>query len=193
MKNIQIALTALLLTLVLSCNSQRDKAKEMIIKRDNLPSNETMDLVKRYIKQASCIPVGFQFYNAENKKMLDELISKGVIIVTETTEDVNGCQMTLEKVTLTDEGKKYLIREEAANSERMFGEKSAHYVIKTNELAFGEVTGIQEFEAFKAVEASYTLIKANYTPFGKPATNTVVQMKATFAIFDDGWHINPKN
>jgi len=181
---------------MVSCTNKNlslGKAKDMIATRDKLPAAETVDLPKQYVKQAACIVVNSHFYSGEDKQWLDRLQQQGLITLTEVNQNNGNCQMVLETVVLTETGRKYLVGEEGANPDRFFGEKSAHYLMKTNDLTISGVTGIQVFEQLKHAEAKYTLVRTNFTPFGTSVNRQPETRTAGFSLFDDGWHIEPNN
>lgn len=184
---------ALAIMLICSCNSNdlsRQKAAELISKQQKLPVTQTF-VLGSYFKSsrsdpasgpfgmtAACLVSGGGEDYSEVKQVLTELQSKGLITVGERTDKNGECNYIYATTTLTDEGKKYLVKESDGTHE-----------VKIYDLAFGEVTGIQINEQLKIAEADYTLKIINITPFGKNISTVPIYRKATFALFDDGWRI----
>jgi len=116
---------------------------------------------------------------SDKKEMLDELQTKHLITVNESTTREGECTYLWAGVVLTDEGKKYLL-----------GETDGQYVVRVCEIAFDGVTGIQEHEQSKVAVADFTLKRINITPFGENISQASFSRQATFSLFDDGWRIN---
>jgi hypothetical protein len=122
---------------LLSCGKDlsRDDAKELIIQKINLPQTETLKIEGTYFvsQQGRQVTSIEQPYFSQYRTMLEGLQSKGLITINLANEDdqASGIYFTWAYVTLTDEGKKYLISESNGN-----------YEVKTSEITFGEVTGI---------------------------------------------------
>ena len=167
------------------CNSNnlsRSKAKNLIVKAYGLPHSESVELIKEYYVSQHSSGWSTGLISSErysdHKKELDELQSKGVITVGDTTHYGNDIDFTYALIKLTDEGKKYLIRDD--------GDK---FILKACEVVFGEITGIQIQEQDKVAEANYTLIRKNITPFGSNDSQGKENRTASFSLFDDGWRI----
>jgi len=75
-------------------------------------------------------------------------------------------------------GKKYLVKE-----------SKGQYEVKSAEIAFGQITGVQMNEQFKVAEADYTLQRINITPFGSSSSNDIMNRQQSFSLYDDGWRI----
>lgn len=176
---------------LLSCskNLSREKAEVLIIKKFNLPRTETMQIkktyyVKNYSLGTGFCPVGIYSGSSENmysnyKQLIEGLQSNGMVLVKEDKRIENSICWIWADVSLTDEGKKYLVNE-----------SDKQYELKTCEIVFGEITGIQIQEQFKVAEVNYTLIRKNITPFGSNISKEHETRSASFSLFDDGWRIN---
>lgn len=179
-KNLPIAILPLFLFLF-SCSNDlsRDKAKDLIVQKYNLPQTETVKLGKSYLKKYQNLN---GIYNETGysgaKEKLDALLSQGLITIGESQSGTIGYGlMFYATVMLTDEGKKYLIKEDEKD-----------YEMKSNEIAFGEITGIQVNE--KSAEVDYTLQRVNFTPFGNSSSKDIMTERQFFALYDDGWRIS---
>lgn len=175
---------ALATMLLCSCSNDlsRQKAAELISRHQKLPAIETIQLGKRVLKDSRhdswgvCLNIGDKYSDVKGR--LDELQAKGLISIGENQQHEGQCNYLWATVELTDEGKKYLVKD-----------ADGEYQIKVCEVTFGEITGIQIHEQFKVAEADYTLRKINLTPFGSNISTVPMNRKATFALFDDGWRI----
>lgn len=172
--------------LICSCSNDlsRQKAAELISKQQKLPTIETIQLGKSYLKESRhdswgvCMVIGDKYSDSGVKERLDGLQAKGLISIGEKKQHDGECNYVWATVELTNEGKKYLVKD-----------ADGEYQIKVNELTFGEITGIQIHEQFKVAEAGYTLRRINITPFGSSISTVPINRNATFALFDDGWRI----
>jgi hypothetical protein len=83
-------------------------------------------------------------------------------------------------VTLSDEGKKYVLKETPST-----------YTVKLWDTDVDKVTGIQETEQSKTSLVGYTVTNKNVTPFGINFNDKddTLQKTAYFSLFDDGWRI----
>ncbi|MEK6320241.1 MAG: hypothetical protein AABN33_01020 [Acidobacteriota bacterium] len=177
---------ALATMLLCSCSNDlsRQKAAELIARQQKLPAIETIQLGKSYLKESRhdswgvCMVIGDKYSDSGVKERLDGLQAKGLISIGEKKQHEGECNYVWATVELTDEGKKYLVKD-----------GDGEYQIKVNELTFGEITGIQIHEQFKTAEADYTVRKINLTPFGGNISTAPMNRRATFALFDDGWRI----
>lgn len=191
-----LAASILLVTISIftfSCSSNdlsRSKAAELITKQQKLPLTQTV-VLGSYFKNASSAPASGPFgissaclvsgdgdKYADVEKALAELKSNGLISIGEKTERSGECTYFYATTNLTDEGKKFLVKE-----------SNGIHEVKTCDLNFGEVTGIQIHEQLKTAEVDYTLKVANITPFGKNISTQPIYRKATFTLYDDGWRI----
>ena len=179
--------------LVVSCSSNdlsRQKAAELISRQQKLPVTQTI-VLGSYFKRAwsdpasgafgisaACLVSGGDKTYSDVAQSLAELQSKGLISIGERKDHNGECNYLYATTKLTDEGKKYLVKESGGVHE-----------LKAYDLAFGEVTGIQINEQLKTAEADYTIRVTNITPFGSNIPTAPINRKATFALFDDGWRI----
>jgi hypothetical protein len=178
---------ALATMLICSCSNDlsRQKAAELISKQLELPTIETTQLGKSYLKNswgdpsmmpAVCVVTGDQY--SDVKKRLDELQAKDLIRIGENQQHEGECNYIWATVKLTDEGRKYLVKD-----------TDGAYQLKVDELTFGEITGIQIQEQSKMAVADYTLMRTNITPFGSNLSTTPISRQATFTLYDNGWRI----
>ena len=101
----------------------------------------------------------------------------------ETTQFLIGTTVrtwTSVKVSLTDEGKKYLVQDNGKS-----------YFVNLWETDINEITGIQEMKEAKIAKVDYTISNKNITPFGEIFNdkNQITTMSANFTLYDDGWRI----
>lgn len=168
----------------------RKKAEELIVKALNLPATQTI-VLGSYFKRswsdpasgpfgisAACLVSGGGKDYSDMKQILDEWESKGLISIGEQNDHKGECNFLYATTTLTEGGKKYLIRE-----------SDGVHVVKAYELAFGEITGIQLFKDSNTALADYILKITNITPFGSHFSTQPISRQATFALYDDGWRI----
>lgn len=187
----------IILLLATSCgNLIRGKAKEEIIKNQQLPQSENAELPKKYrifdeLTQYLNVP-GFEYYSVYETK-LKALESMGYIILKEEQYmyDAGGIVgswlIKYMNVELTDKGKKDLI-----------SDNENGYTIKFCDLDFGEVTGMVENKAFNLTEVNYTTVRTNVSEFGKGVkelkggsiTTMSFNHVARFSKYDDGWRIS---
>lgn len=166
----------------------RRKAEELIAKTLNLPATQTM-VLGSYFKRswsdpasgpfgisAACLVSGGDKSYSDMEPILAYFKSKDLISIGERKDHTGECNYLYATTDLTDEGKKNLVKE-----------SGGVHQVKTYDLAFGEITGIQVFEQSKTALADYTLKPTNITPFG--LSPQPVTRQATFALFDDGWRI----
>jgi len=87
---------------------------------------------------------------------------------------------TLVKVSLTDEGKAYLIKE-----------TNDKFKVKLWETDIVDISGVQEMEQEKRAKVDYTISNKNITPFGEKLSNKnkMTQKTIYFSLHDDGWRI----
>jgi hypothetical protein len=124
----------------------------------------------------ACLCSDYDYLKAKSK--LEYLQSIGLITVTEDLP-YGECNVVKVVVSLTSEGRKFFVSE---------GDQKFH--VKTCELCFGEITGIQTQEQLKSAKVNYTLVRKNTTPFGKDISLEPLNYTEIFNLFDDGWRIN---
>ena len=190
MKKLPFLLVSIILLSSCSNNLSRQKAAELISRQQKLPVTQTI-VLGSYFKRAwsdpasgafgisaACLVSGGDKNYSDVAQSLAELQSKGLISIGERKDHNGECNYLYATTKLTDEGKKYLVKESGGVHE-----------LKAYDLAFGEVTGIQINEQLKTAEADYTIRVTNITPFGSNISTAPINRKATFALFDDGWRI----
>ena len=174
-------------------NLSESKAKDLIVKKFNLPQIETKKIIKQYLKsqwgdigffgmEKHCIVVrddNIDVHYDAAKENLDQLVSKGLIGINESTENNDGCHYVWANVVLTEEGRKYYV-----------SESQDAFELKTDEIDFGEITGIQIQEQQKVAYVSYTLKRGNNSPFNNENNQEQLNRSVTFSLYEDGWRIN---
>jgi hypothetical protein len=168
----------------------RKKAQELITKAMNLPATQT-DVLGSYFKRswsdpasgpfgisAACLVSGGARTYQDVEKILVDLQSKGLISIGERKDHQGECNYLYATTSLTEAGKKYLVKE-----------LNGAVQVKTCDAIFGEVTGIQVFEQTKTAVADYTLKVINITPFATNVPAGPISRHATFALYDDGWRV----
>lgn len=186
-KKLNFICSVILLVLFSSCSSklERDKAKEMIISKNQFPKVITDQL--QYGERMSNTSVqGWGIFELEN-----ELVKKNVISFDFVRNEkdflfsysVYDCQLTLE-------GEKYKVNEKTNNEGKTF------YILKLAEENFGDITGIKQSEDNKSATVEYTTVINNVTPFGevmgkqKFTNGKVNNHSVIFSKYDDGWRIS---
>ena len=182
-----------LLTLA-SCRSKasisRDQAAGLIKAKLNLPEIETISLKKEYFKGSRaddegssmptlCIDSVGEDGLASEKPALEALRAKDVISFgKDSAKRKRKCVYLYATVSLTDEGRKHLVRE-----------TSEAYILKAYELNFGEVTGVQVNEQLKQAQVDFTLVVSQITPFARGIPGSPMGRQASFSLYDDGWRM----
>lgn len=166
---------AFLSLILFSCKSNeltREKAKEIIITKNNFPSFQ-----KKEFQTSS-------YHISVNRDVptFEKLQQAGLI-----TYNLDDLYLTAE---FTEKGKEFVVSQE----------RKGYYVdkfvdVKVAILSFGEVTGIQKMSEKNIAEVSYT-VNRTCTPFGQYLFNYsdgVVTQKAIFKQYDDGWRMEANN
>jgi hypothetical protein len=197
MKKVKYLTSVMLLLFVsfffFSCskNLSRSEASVLIMKKYNLPQIESKEINKSYFKNSKYVDycsfpkvsiyIGDRITYSDNENVLIALKEKGLINISETVEQEREYDEdnTYAIVLLTDEGRKYLINE-----------SKEKFIVKTCEITFGEITGIQMQEQVKVAEVNYTLKRINCTPFGNEGSQEIENRTDSFSLLDDGWRIN---
>ena len=173
-----------------ACNKlTRGKAKEEIIKKQQLPQSETVKLNKKFLKDHQfvggfpkvCLTIGIDHFSSYEKKLLD-LQSQGFITLKDD-EYYDDCNDLYTNVLLTEKGKKDLIKED-----------DGIYTIKLCSIEFGDITGIVEYKEFGGADVHYTLKRTDYTDFGKMVNGNkeqpeTIERLANFTKYDNGWRM----
>ena len=170
-----------------SNNLSRGKAEDLIVKKYNVPSIETIKIRKVYLRGETMYSI-----NQGDERIGNDLKSKGLITIVEDNEVTNNgfnryTHWTKMNVVLTLEGKKYFISEHSEQLES--GTIINVYEVKTCDISFGEISGIQEQEQLNVAEVSYNLVRKNITPIGMSynITEGIIEKKDVFTKYDDGW------
>lgn len=179
-----------------SCHKQlkREDAKTMIAASQGYPKQKSFEITKSYIKDVITEGRGVtaligeeEFKETENA--INQFTSLNLLKLDETqqrdvtTQFLLGTTVrtwTSVKVSLTDEGKKYLVKDNGKS-----------YFVRLWETDINEITGIQEMKQSKTAKVDYTISNKNITPFGASFSdkNQVKHLSAYFSLYDDGWRI----
>jgi protein-arginine kinase len=195
MKNL-LPLILLIALIAVSCQKklEREDAKSMIATSKGYPIQKNFEIIKSYIKDVKTEGRGVtaligedQF--KETEKAINQFASLNLLKLDETQQREETTQFlfgttirtwTIVKVSLSDEGKKYLVQD---------NDKS--YLVKLWETDIAEITGIQEMKESKSAKVDYTISNKSITPFGDcfGDKNQVTSLSAYFSLYDDGWRI----
>lgn len=178
-----------------SCKNHlsRESAKEQIIKTEGYPKANNYDIPKEFTKDfvnssdQAIATIGEDEWK-KKEAIIEQFKSQGLINFEETAQRKEvagffsmGYQTWTEvKVLLTDEGKKYLSKED-----------SKSYMVKLWDTDIDDISGVKETEGGKTAIAEYSISNKNITPFGNNFTdkNAVVQKTGYFSKYDDGWRL----
>jgi len=170
---------------IFSCSQEltRTKAKKLIVEEGKYKKFETVRIKGTYYSDyhsdesiwGTKDDLGRNY--KEIKQKLKKMEQDGVLKLSEAlvNEVANIYKL---KVVLTQEGAKYLVENKDA------------FIVKSCEIAFGEVTGIEVENQFNGAVVHYTLVRVNPTPFGVNISQEPIDKKALFSKYDDGWRIN---
>lgn len=197
--NVLLILALAVMVAFSSCQKhlERDEAKSMIAAKKGYPQTHEYDFPREFTKDYKSEgykAVGIiedpdwdqkemaiqNFKNAGLLKFVEEPQQK----ITQASWPFSGENVetwTEVKVTLSDEGKKYLISED-----------SKSYTVRLWQTDIIEITGIKEMKELKQAEVSYTTGYVNITPFGDIFNNksNISNHQINFSLFDDGWKID---
>lgn len=176
-----LALIAILFSL-LSCGNKmtRDKAKELITKKYNLPFTETEKLQHGDINYSK----NFGGSNISIEKTLAE--QKLISFTYQGDKRDMFFKYASYHLELTPEGQKYKTGETSDNEGRQF------YLVKVADQVFVDVTGILEINDGKAAQVDYTWKYDNITPFGKAFSlrnqqiNKADQFMSSRKVYNEG-------
>lgn len=179
-----------------SCKKHLDRedAKKQITKSASYPVTVDYDFTKEFTKDWNTegngvtVDIGGNEWE-EKKKQIEKFENMGLITFEETPQREESTAFLLGttvrtwtsvKVSLTDEGKKYLIQESDKN-----------FKVKLWETDILDITGVQEMEQEKRAKVDYTVSNKNITGFGESFSNKdqVVNKTIYFSLYDDGWRI----
>ncbi len=176
---------AIFLVTVSSCGNDlsRDKAATLIIEHRQFPKVESTDISKIYVVKfwieghTPGICRQFPLF-AEVSAKLKDLETKKLIQISERSVWQNSCNHIFADITLTDEGRKYLI-----------SETDKDFVVKTAEITVDEVTGIRTNKDQNSAIADYSLKRINVTPFGADSQGVPKGGQVQLMLYDDGWRV----
>ncbi len=181
-----IALMASFALISCSKDLSKSRAKEMIIQKHELPKAATIGLAKRYMVSyvgGFSVPLD-SLVNCEPYCDYEEFLTKlekdGFVKLLRTGPEGN-CRVVQVWVSLTDESKKYLEKEDRK-----------YYHLKAYDRCFGKITGIQSDEQKKMAVVEYTQEVDHSTPFYKYLTIFDIpsgKYTEKFELYDDGWRI----
>jgi hypothetical protein len=182
----------------------RQKAAELISKQQNLPSTQIIALSRHIMKSwddpdrsGSIMPaITLCVVNQSGETYADlqprfqQWTEKGLLHVVQEDEHSGNCNYRWGSVRLTTEGFKYLVNPEMfPENPGLFTKGTFLFKLRTYDLVFGEITGIQVNEQFKVAEVEYTVRRVNVTPFAGEVSLEPMRRTARFALYDDGWRI----
>jgi hypothetical protein len=172
-------LLALVVFFLCSCSSKeltREKAKQALLDKYHFPNHEEKEF------QA------FMGYDAtpKERRPWDQLVQEGLLSY-QTGE--SGWYLF---ASITDKGMEYVTsqRKEGPFGNKAFGMTNV-YKLRTCEVSFLNVTGIQQIPNENKAEVVYS-VQISPTPFGKhlfKLSDGELSRKATFKKYDDGWRL----
>jgi hypothetical protein len=179
-----------------SCQKElkREDAKTMIAVSKGYPIQKTFEITKSFIKDVNTEGRGVTSIIGEDEfketeKAINQFASLNLLKLDETPQREETTQFligttvrtwTSVKVSLTDEGKKYLVQDNGKS-----------YIVNLWETDINEITGIQEMKEAKIAKVDYTISNQNITPFGEIFNdkNQITTRSVNFSLYDDGWRI----
>lgn len=179
-----------------SCQKElkREDAKTMIATSKGYPIPKTFEITKSFIKDVNTEGRGVTAIIGEDEfketeKAINQFALLNLLKLDETPQREETTQFLLGttvrtwtsvKVSLTDEGKKYLVQDNGKS-----------YIVKLWETDINEITGIQEMKEAKIAKVDYTISNKNITPFGEIFNdkNQITIRSVNFSLYDDGWRI----
>lgn len=179
-----------------SCQKElkREDAKTMIAVNKGYPIKKNFEITKSFIKDVNTEGRGATAIIGEDEfketeKAINQFASLNLLKLDETPHREETTQFlfgttvrtwTTVKVSLTDEGKKYLVQDNGKS-----------YFVTLWEIDINEITGIQEMKEVKIANVDYTISNKNITPFGEIFNDKdqITTMSASFSLYDDGWRI----
>ncbi len=179
-----------------SCQKElkREDAKTMIAVSKSYPIKKTFEITKSFIKDVNTEGRGATAIIGEDEfketeKAINQFASLNLLKLDETSQREETTQFLLGTtirtwtsviVSLTDEGKKYLVQDNGKS-----------YIVNLWETDINEITGIQEMKEAKIAKVDYTISNKNITPFGAIFNdkNQIASRSVNFSLYDDGWRI----
>lgn len=191
-----ICFLALLLCAATSCKKHIDKddAKDIIVMAQNYPLTVDYEITKSFTKDhhtdGNGVTINLNANDFDEKQRMIELFKQNKLIELaetpqreETTAFLLGTTVrtwTAVKVSLTEEGKKYLLKE-----------TDNGFKVKLWETTLGRIVKIEEMEQQKEAKVDYSVVNNNITPFGeqfKNKDNADLKSKY-FILIDGGWQL----
>lgn len=185
-----------IILLTTSCKKHigREDAKRQITKTANYPAIVDYDFTKEFTKDWNTegngvtVDIGGDDWEVK-KKQIEKFENMGLVTFEETphreetTAFLLGTTVrtwTSVKVSLSDEGKRYLLQEDDKT-----------FKVKLWETNIADITGIQEIGQEKRAKVDYTISNKNITLFGETFSNKneIVSKSIYFSLYDDGWRI----
>jgi hypothetical protein len=179
-----------------SCQKElkREDAKTMIVVSKGYPIQKTFEITKSFIKDVNTEGRGVTAIIGEDEfketeKAISQFASLNLLKLDETPQREETTQFLLGTtvrtwtsviVSLTDEGKKYLVQDNGKS-----------YIVNLWETDINEITGIQEMKEAKIAKVDYTISNKNISPFGEIFNdkNQITTKSVNFSLYDDGWRI----
>lgn len=179
-----------------SCQKElkREDAKTMIAASKGYPVQKTFEITKSFIKDVNTEGRGVTAIIGEDEfketeKAINQFASLNLLKLVETPQREETTQFLLGTtvrtwtsviVSLTDEGKKYLVQDNVKS-----------YLVNLWEIDINEITGIQEMKEAKIAKVDYTISNKNITPFGEIFNdkNQITTKSVNFSLYDDGWRL----
>jgi hypothetical protein len=196
MKNIFILLSAIPV-LTTSCKKHLSKknAEAQITATGHYPVIKEYSFTKAFTKDMNTdgngvtVMIGEEEFK-EKQKMIEDFEKKKLVAFTEEPhrEEITAWLLgttirtwTTVSISLTEEGKKYMIRENNDN-----------YTVRLWETSIDKINGIHETNGGKNAEVYFLISNKNITPFGESFEERNIKTNRTmyFSLFNDGWRIN---
>lgn len=191
-----IFLLGIVLITMISCKKHlgKEDAKKQITTALNLPIDVEYTFTKAFTKdehtEGNGVTVMLGGDEFEHEKNMIEMFERKKLISFEEIphrEESNTFLLgrtvrtwTTVKISLTDEGKKYLLKQD--------GQK---FTVKRWETTVGDITTVEEVEPQKTARVDYVLSNTNITPFGECfiEKGKTISRSIYFSLTDDGWKI----
>jgi hypothetical protein len=171
---------------LVACSSHlsRATAESIIVKNTKLPTSDSLVITSQYLRMGNqyFVNTGGGTYpppvDAQELKFLMSLMEM------RDTRETQGPFMVVDMV-FTDKSRDLALENNGSS-----------YRVKSCDLVFGEITGIQVFEQSNLASVEYTLRRTNWTPFGEfyrqrdPSHYPeVIPLKVELQRYDDGWRL----
>lgn len=161
-----------------ACSEKLDRPKAAAIIQQHLglvtPKTETVDFV---------VKDNGDYYGAYDR--MKPYQDKGLL-----TCRIESGFFPIAVAEFTVEGKKYVVGDEQTKQLGNVYKKKSVMTVRTNDLVFGEVTGMVEDPGGVDVLVDYTLLRSNPTPFFDYARRQVTESASIrLKRYDDGWRV----